>query len=476
MCKAIDDKSKEYINIPSYSTAQYAGLSTSFISNNIIRLCKPPYTIKKIFLLLFLLSVIGIISLYTFHSGFRRTIQFWKGMTPFILKYKWLKIKAEKIDHCTSDELEARLNVLRTEQAPKLVDLIIRMGGIYVKIGQVMSTVGQGLLPQQYVDALQPLQDGMPPRDYKQVSQIIEKSTGKTMGELFVDFDIMPIGAASIAQVHKATLRPQTEGGSPIPVVVKIQYPEVAEMFEADLSNLELATRLFAPDNIDIAKAMRKRHENELDFRLEARNMKDCTRDMQQHGVEPSLVRIPRVIEELCTRDVLAMEYLDGISLSDAIQQEQHSLAKALGKKDGDDLKKVLASRMRKHFENGGGAGSGGLEMLGSKKMKLVNVLGPSAATVLRTYASLRDAIENMVIGAVKIGSQIQNRGIGTNLAQMPLISQDDSSLIADSAKKKKKKINLGRALKTLVHVSGIQLMISGVYNADVSSILFVSL
>jgi len=472
MCKAIDDKSKEYNNVLS-STSQYA-ISSSFISNNIIRILRPPYTIKKVFLLLFLLSVIGITSLYTFHSGFRRTIQFWRGMTPFILKYKWLKIKAEKIDHCTPDELEVRLNMLRTEQAPKLVDLIIRMGGIYVKLGQVMSTIGQGLLPQQYVDALQPLQDGMPPRDYKQVSQIIEKSTGRTMGELFVDFDIMPIGAASIAQVHKATLRPQTEGGRPIPVVVKIQYPEVAELFEADLSNLELATRLFAPENIELAKAMRKRHENELNFRLEAKNMKDCTRDMQQHGVEPSLVRIPRVIEALCTRDVLAMEYLQGISLSDAIQEEQHSLAKALGKKDGDELKKVLAGRMREHFENGGGAGSGGLES--SNKMKLVNVFGPSAATILRTYASLRDSIENMVIGAVKIGSQIQNRRIGTNLAQLPLISKDDDSLIADSGMKKKRKINLGRALKTLVHVSGIQLMISGVYNADVSSVLFVSL
>ena len=63
MCKAIDE-SKEDNNVQSYSTAQYAGLSTSFISNNIIRLCKPPYTIKKIFLLLFLLSVIGIIYHY----------------------------------------------------------------------------------------------------------------------------------------------------------------------------------------------------------------------------------------------------------------------------------------------------------------------------------------------------------------------------------------------------------------------------
>ena len=85
--------------------------------------------------------------------------------------------------------------------------------------------------------------------------------------------------------------------------------------------------------------------------------------------------------------------------------------------------------------------------------MKLMNVLGPSAAALLRKYAYFRDGIENMVIGASKLGSQIQNRGIGTNLAQMPLISKDDSSLIVDSGMKKKRKINLGRALKTLVQL-----------------------
>ena len=63
----------------------------------------------------------------------------------------------------------------------------------------------------------------------------------------------------------------------------------MAELFDADLSNLELATKLFAPENVDVVKAMRKRHENELDFRLEAANMRECTRDMQKYGVEPSL-------------------------------------------------------------------------------------------------------------------------------------------------------------------------------------------
>ena len=91
---------------------------------------------------------------------------------------------------------------------------------------KVMSTIGQGLLPQQYVDALQPLQNGVPPRNYDEISHIIEDSTGKTMHELFDSFDEVPIGSASIAQVHRATLRPRKEGEEPVPIVLKVQYPD----------------------------------------------------------------------------------------------------------------------------------------------------------------------------------------------------------------------------------------------------------
>lgn len=375
-------------------------------------------------------------------------------MAPLVAKYKYVKFKATKIDHCSPEELDERLNVYRETTAPKLVDLILSLGGIYIKIGQVMSTIGQGILPQQYLDALKPLQNGVPPRSYDQISRIIEKSTGKKMDELFVDFQEKPIGSASVAQVHKATLRPKTNGDKPIPIVIKVQYPEVAELFDADLSNLEIATRLFAPENMEVAKALRKRHENELDFTKEAENLRECTSDMQKYGVEPSLVRIPRVVDDICTQHVLAMEYLEGVSLSDAIKDEQDRVAKALGRKDGDELKKMLASKMREHFENGGGAGSGGMQMLGDKQMKIMNVFGPSATALLRTYASMRDGIENAAISIVKFGSKLGQKDIG---------------LIADSAAKKKKKVNvnLGRALKTLVHVHGIQMILSGTYNAD---------
>lgn len=378
-------------------------------------------------------------------------------MAPLVAKYKFVKFKATKIDRCSPEELEERLNVYRETTAPKLVDLILRLGGIYIKIGQVMSTIGQGLLPQQYVDALKPLQNGVPPREYDEISMIIEKSTGKKMEDLFLDFQEKPIGSASVAQVHKATLRPKNEEDVPVEIVIKIQYPEVAELFDADLNNLEIATRLFAPENVEVTKALRKRHENELDFTKEAKNLLECTKDMQHFGVEPSLVRIPRVVDDICTQHVLAMEYLEGVSLSDAIKEEQDRLAKALGRKDSDELKKMLASKMRDHFENGGGAGSGGMQMLGDKKMKIMNVLGPSATAFFRTYASIRDGVENAAISFVKFGSKLR-------LGQ----KHNEVGLIADlSTKKKKFNFNLDRALKTLVHVHGVQMILSGTYNAD---------
>ena len=91
------------------------------------------------------------------------------------------------------------------------------------------------------------------------------------MEELFLDFDKVPIGSASIAQVHRATLHPQfydNEGRQgdtpPKQVVVKVQYPEVAELFDAQLANLELAAWWFAPENTQVAKSLWKQHDNEI--------------------------------------------------------------------------------------------------------------------------------------------------------------------------------------------------------------------
>ena len=331
------------------------------------------------------------------------------------------------------------------------------MCSFILAIGQVMSTIGRGLLPDEYVEALRPLQDGVPARNFEEISSIIEKSASpQTMDDLFLDFDPKPIGAASIGQAHRATLRSSGET-----VVVKVQYPEVADLFEADLANLETATRLFAPENIEVARALRKRHENELDFALEAENLRRCTEDMQRYGAEPSLVRIPRV-RHVFGRDVLIMEYLKGVSLGDAIEEEQNRMARALGQKDARELKSALSKRMREHFENGGGAGSGGMKMFngGKQGAKMLNIFGPAASAMLRSYAGARDRVESLGISL----------GIAVGRLRTILSGKGRSADINIEEKKGrnvKTKVNLSKALKLLVHVSGIQLMLGRSYNAD---------
>jgi len=324
-----------------------------------------------------------------------------------------------------------------------------------------MSTIGRGLLPDEYVEALRPLQDGVPARNFDEISSIIEKSASpQTMDDLFLHFDPKPIGAASIGQAHRATLRSSGET-----VVVKVQYPEVAELFSADLSNLETATRLFAPENIEVARALRKRHENELDFALEAENLRQCSEDMQRYGAEPSLVRIPRV-RHVFGRNVLIMEYLQGISLGDAIEAEQNRMARALGQKDARELKSVMSKRMREHFENGGGAGSGSMQkMLGGGKQgaKMMNIVGPAASAMLRSYAGARDRVESLGISlgiaAGRLRTMISSKGRSKDIME--------GNFEEEKGRKAKTKVNLSKALKLLVHVSGIQLMLGRSYNAD---------
>eukprot|EP00560_Eucampia_antarctica_P005577 CAMPEP_0197842262 /NCGR_PEP_ID=MMETSP1437-20131217/46641_1 /TAXON_ID=49252 ORGANISM="Eucampia antarctica, Strain CCMP1452" /NCGR_SAMPLE_ID=MMETSP1437 /ASSEMBLY_ACC=CAM_ASM_001096 /LENGTH=675 /DNA_ID=CAMNT_0043452119 /DNA_START=40 /DNA_END=2067 /DNA_ORIENTATION=+ len=458
-----------------------------------IKIFSSPVSKQKV-LVLFLLSILVMglaifVLLYTTNHGFRRTVQFWKGAAPLALEYKLIQLKAKYMDGIDVGEIEncppeyhQRIKQYHIRTAPKAVTLIIELGGIYVKIGQVVSTIGSGILDDSYITALQPLQDGVPARDYEQISSIIEKSTGRKMDDLFVHFEQIPIGSASIAQAHRATLRPLSVSNQDTQnnsydemgmeyyageeVVVKVQYPEVAEQFNADFNNLELLVRIFMPTAIDLIKSIRQRHEDELDFRKEAQNLREVTRNMQRHGLEPSIIRIPRVRNEtgICTQHVLAMEYLHGISLNSAITDEQNKFAKALGKSDAEELRSMLNKRIREHFERGGGSSDENISIVGNDlKLKIAEVVGPFAASTFRFYAHTKDRVGNFLLGFRKIGATgPKNLSAGKMNSQLMEIDTTKQQ-----KQVKKKHFNLAKIIKTLVHVHGIQLLKDGVYNAD---------
>eukprot|EP00977_Amphora_coffeiformis_P017990 scaffold6066_cov161-Amphora_coffeaeformis.AAC.7 len=415
------------------------------------------------------LTALALVVLYYTSMSFRRTFIFWKGMAPIylyvvvifytsILEYKWIKWRKPSLP---TDEYEVVLHAYYERAAQSLVNLILQLGGIATKIGQVLATIGQGILPNEIVVALRVLQNGVPAKPYEEVVSIITEASRKkgqpppSMDDLFEWFDPKPIGAASIAQAHLARLRHNNET-----VVVKVQYPEVAKQLDADLWNMEKAVMLISPENKELAKSMRERHERELDFTLEADHLRECATNLQAHGVEPHWVRIPRVRNEtgLCSTNILVMEYIPGVPLSKILAEEQERLAKALGK-SGAGLQKYLTEQLLQ--VQGDAQDNGGTlrpPVTGAKKDRVSSALSnPSVQTLLqktaplwarvfRTYASVRDGMERFgssVRRAVNPGS----RGTATDRVGT--------------------KVNLSRVLRTLVHVHGLQMLMDGVYNAD---------
>jgi aarF domain-containing kinase len=421
---------------------------------------------------LLLAATVFLVTLYAINPGFRRTCQFWSSVTPVAIEYRLLKFKSKFIDKVDDDEMKRRISSFHKRTAPKMVSMVQYLGGIYVKIGQMLATVGAGFLDDEYLRALRPLQDGLPPRSKQQIYDIIERSTGKKMDDMFESFDEKPIGAASIGQAHRATLRPsvvnETNDGGNIAVreevVVKVQYPEVASLFNVDFNNLELVTRWINPENLDFVKKLRKRHENELDFTIEAENLRECTSNMQAHGVEPRLVRVPRVRNEtgICTQHVLVMEYLRGVSLAEAIEREQNAIAQALGGKDASEFRSEMMKRMKDHFERGGGDAEDGasIHMVPNQKtMQLVRLAGPWALKLLRAYAMSRDVLLDAVH---RVTSEVDR-----TIKSIQLLPTNETVSKRNNSDRKKSRVNMARALKTLIHVHGLQMIKDGVYNAD---------
>jgi predicted unusual protein kinase regulating ubiquinone biosynthesis (AarF/ABC1/UbiB family) len=193
----------------------------------------------------------------------------------------------------------------------ELVEQLGRMRGAAMKVGQMISMIELDELPEEQRDELQrklaSLRDGIPPVPFGRLEKLLRKELGGPLGTVFSEFDERAFAAASIGQVHRA----RTNDGEE--VVVKVQYPGVAEAVETDLRNamllLPLVKRL-APglDAKALGAELRERIGEELDYELEAQNQRRIERLMRGHP----FISVPRVRTDLSTRRVLVSEYIEG--------------------------------------------------------------------------------------------------------------------------------------------------------------------
>ncbi len=206
---------------------------------------------------------------------------------------------------------------LDAPRGQRLREALERLGPIFVKFGQVLST-RRDLLPPDIADELARLQDRVPPFDSAIAVATIERAFGKPLDAVFSHFDQKPVASASIAQVHFATLRDGRHGGRE--VAVKVLRPNMLPVIEKDLSLMRMMAGWVEKLSAD-GKRLKPREvvaefdkylHDELDLLREASNAAQLRRNMQ--GLD--LVLIPEMLWDYCHTEVMVMERMHGLPIN----------------------------------------------------------------------------------------------------------------------------------------------------------------
>src|SRR5262249_49138760 len=204
-----------------------------------------------------------------------------------------------------------------SQRGQHLREMLDELGPTFVKFGQLLSS-RPDVLPPDIIAELRGLQDDVRPFPFSDVEQVVEEELGLSIEKLFSDFEDSAVAAASIGQVHRATL-PNGKR-----VAVKVQRPGAPRQIEADLALLYQAARIArervrALDFIDarqLVDEFARSIRQELDYRLEARNADTFHRNFAGHPH----VRIPHVYWSYSRQPVLTLELLEGHQLADLPQ------------------------------------------------------------------------------------------------------------------------------------------------------------
>jgi predicted unusual protein kinase regulating ubiquinone biosynthesis (AarF/ABC1/UbiB family) len=282
-------------------------------------------------------------------TRYRRIVTFWARV--LISLFMWeLLFPRIGLRFLTQQTRSDRLS----RSAAQYRILAIQLGGVLIKVGQFLSS-RVDVLPQEITAELAGLQDEVPPENFDDISKVAEGEFGMTLFERYATFDQIPLAAASLGQVHRARLYPNTLEGAnnigSVEVVVKIQRPNIENIIATDLAALRTVGRwlqryrpISKRVNINalLDEFTRTLYE-EIDYLAEGRNAETFAVNFRMD----SSVRVPKVVWTHTTRRVLTLENVGAIKISD------YEAISSAGIDRSEVAKRLLNTYLKQIFEDG---------------------------------------------------------------------------------------------------------------------------
>ena len=242
-------------------------------------------------------------------SRFTRSAKVWKLSARNSARFAVSRVRGIKAAEERRAELDEQFAIRTAADVAKELG---EMKGVLMKAGQLISFIFEAL-PDEAQEALATLQADAAPMAPTLAAGVVRDDLGKAPERIFLDWTDMPVAAASIGQVHRAV----TPDGRD--VAVKVQYPGVHEAIESDLDAAEVMYAMFSSmmlkglDAKGLVDELRDRMREELDYRLEARNVAEFEERFAGHP----WVRVPKLVPDFCSEHLLTTEWIDGMTFDE---------------------------------------------------------------------------------------------------------------------------------------------------------------
>ena len=346
----------------------------------------------------------GAVTVYTSTEqglGLKRELKFWSTVTPVVFDYWWHSADSspwrkyqtylkslqllptsassqsttvtqnEAIDHNHDDDAtqiigfdeeddeesdrdsskndkQAILKELHDRNAPRIFNIMLELGGLYIKLGQVLSVTALPV-PKQYRELFRTLQSDVPGHEEfeKVIKPTLERELGKPLDQVFEDFEKVPVGSASIGQAHRAKLKQLNEEGGHDDVIVKVQYPDAIWAIPADIRCVgEFLQMCVYVGVVDESSANLSFEEFSRQFmaELEYDQERQYLDEVYQSTLDPSApyqrrgVEVPKPYPDFCTNRVITMSYLPG----DKFEEEARKQLESLGFDTSQGMRSVI--------------------------------------------------------------------------------------------------------------------------------------